>query len=121
MTNLLTFRMAIKWRLIAVMADREVDNQRLHELTGLHLGTIAKLRNNPPSRLDTDTLNKLCKALQCQPGDLLRYVPDENDNQGAIEEQKEASSQKLLEPQQRCRKQLRSKAILKVIPRRRTA
>jgi putative transcriptional regulator len=74
--SILTSQMAIKWRLIAVMADQEVDNQELHELTGLHLGTIAKLRNNPPSRIDTDTLNKLCMALRCQPGDLLRYVPD---------------------------------------------
>lgn len=73
--------MAIKWRLKAVMADREIDNQKLHELTGLHLGTIAKLRNNIPSRLETETLDKLCQALNCQPGDLLRYVeqPDKAD------------------------------------------
>lgn len=68
--------MAIKWRLTAVMADREIDNQRLHELTGLHLGTISKLRNNPPSRIDVITLNLLCTALDCQPGELLRFVPD---------------------------------------------
>ena len=63
----------LKWRLAAVMADREVDNDRLHELTGLHRGTISKLRNNPPSRVDMDTLNKLCEALNCQPGELLVY------------------------------------------------
>ena len=68
--------MAIKWRLNAVMADKEVDNQRLHELTGLHIGTISKLRNNPPARVDTKTLNLLCKALECQPGDLLRYIQE---------------------------------------------
>jgi putative transcriptional regulator len=28
-------------------------------------------------RIDTDTLEALCKALDCQPGDLLVYVPDE--------------------------------------------
>lgn len=44
--------MVIKWRLAAVMADREVDNQRLQELTGLHRGTISKLKNNLPARLD---------------------------------------------------------------------
>lgn len=68
--------MAIKWRLSAVMADREIDNQTLHLLTGLHLGTISKLRNNPPARIDVTTLNLLCHALSCQPGELLRFTPD---------------------------------------------
>lgn len=66
----------IKWRLKVIMAEKEIDNHQLHKLTGLHLGTISKLRNNPPARIETDTLNRLCNALQCQPGDLLRYVPD---------------------------------------------
>lgn len=68
---------AIKWRLAAVMADREIDNRQLHELTGLHLGTISKLRNKKPARLDTQTLDSLCKALNCEPGDLLRFIPDD--------------------------------------------
>ncbi len=81
MRNVLKVSVAIKWRLAAVMADREIDNQRLHELTGLHLGTISKLRNKKPSRLDTNTLDILCKALKCEPGDLLRFMPDEHDEQ----------------------------------------
>ena len=68
--------MAIKWRLSAVMADREIDNETLHLLTGLHPGTISRLRNNPPSRIDVITLNLLCQALNCQPGELLRFLPD---------------------------------------------
>ncbi len=81
MRNILKVSVAIKWRLAAVMADREIDNQTLHELTGLHLGTISKLRNKKPSRLDTNTLDILCKALKCEPGDLLRFMPDEHDEQ----------------------------------------
>lgn len=77
MTAILVPEMPIKWRLAAVMADREIDNQRLHELTGLHVGTISKLRNNPPRRVDIETLETLCKALECQPGDLLRYTPED--------------------------------------------
>ena len=69
--------MGIKWRLTAVMADREIDNSALKELTGFHLGTISKLRNRCPSRVDIDTLNRLCKALKCVPGDLLVWVDDE--------------------------------------------
>lgn len=71
------------------MADREIDNQRLHELTGLHLGTISKLRNKKPSRLDTNTLDILCKALNCEPGDLLRFVPDEDDLHSGVTKARE--------------------------------
>jgi len=85
---------AIKWRLAAVMADREIDNQKLHILTGLHLGTISKLRNKKPSRLDTQTLDILCKALSCEPGDLLRYVPDEKGDQAVNPEQEEVKELK---------------------------
>lgn len=77
MKSILGIPVAIKWRLAAVMADRDIDNQKLHQLTGLHLGTISKLRNKKPARLDTQTLDLLCKALKCEPGDLLRYLPDE--------------------------------------------
>lgn len=76
MFDLLAPPMAIKWRLAAVMADREVSNEKLQVLTGFHAGTISKLRNNPPKRVDIDTLDKLCRALSCNPGDLLRYMPD---------------------------------------------
>lgn len=78
MSQLLATPMAIKWRLTAVMADREVDNEKLQELTGFHPGTISKLRNNPPRRIDVETLDKLCQALACTPGDLLRYVPGQD-------------------------------------------
>lgn len=69
--------MPIKWRLAVLMADREVDYRELAERTGMHPGTVSKLKNNLPARLDMETLKALCKALNCQPGDLLRYIPDE--------------------------------------------
>lgn len=78
MVQMLASPMTIKWRLTAVMADREIDNDRLQELTGFHPGTISKLRNNPPKRIDVETLNKLCSALNCSPGDLLKYIKDES-------------------------------------------
>ena len=92
MTTKICELMAIKWRLSAVMADREIDNQALHLLTGLHPGTISKLRNNPPSRIDVVTLNLLCTALDCQPGELLRFLPDPPQ-----QEEKTHRSNKLLE------------------------
>ena len=69
-------RMKIKWRLAVVMAEREINSQRLHELTGLHRVNISRLKTNPPDRLSMSTLNKLCTALKCQPGDLLQQIED---------------------------------------------
>jgi putative transcriptional regulator len=70
--------MVIKWRLAAVMADREMDYRQVAEAAGLHYVTVNKLKNSyeMPPRLDRTTLEKLCQVLNCQPSDLLRYVPD---------------------------------------------
>lgn len=69
----------IKWRLAAVMADREMDYKDVAALTGLNPSTVSGHKNlrEMPSRLDRKTLNLYCKALKCEPGDLLRYVEDE--------------------------------------------
>jgi putative transcriptional regulator len=71
-------RMPIRWRLAVLMAELNLDNKDLVAATGLHATTISKLKTTRemPPRLDRDTLERLCKALQCQPGDLLRYEPD---------------------------------------------
>lgn len=74
--------MVIKWRLAAVMADREIDYREVAQRAGLHHVTVNKLKNSyeMPPRLDRTTLEKLCKVLNCQPSDLLRYVPTEEMN-----------------------------------------
>lgn len=71
--------MTIKWRLAAVMADREIDYKELAEKTGMHPVTANKLKKTFAFnfQLTPNTLDKLCKALDCQPGDLLRYEPEE--------------------------------------------
>ena len=56
---------------------------RGHSLTywlrqnGFHSATVTKLRKN--ERINTDTLNALCKLLEVQPGDILEYVEDSAD------------------------------------------
>ena len=42
---------------------------------GFHSATVNKLRKN--ERVNTDTVNGLCKLLNCQPGDIMEYVEDE--------------------------------------------
>ncbi len=66
--------MSIKWKLAAIMADRECSNKTLSELTDFHEVTISKLRGGMPDRLEKVTLERLCVALQCQPGDLMEWV-----------------------------------------------
>ena len=81
MLKLLNKSMAIKWRLAVIMADREMDYKELAEKAGLHRVTVSKHKNmkTMPSRLDSETLEKYCRILNCQPGDLMRYIPDEPD------------------------------------------
>ncbi|NEP61658.1 MAG: helix-turn-helix transcriptional regulator [Symploca sp. SIO2D2] len=58
------------------MADREIEYKELAELTGMHPGTVSRHRNlkEMPERLEYETLESYCKALNCQPGDLLVRV-----------------------------------------------
>lgn len=42
---------------------------------GVHPATVNKLKRN--ERVNTDTINLLCRLLDCQPGDIMEYVEDE--------------------------------------------
>jgi putative transcriptional regulator len=70
--------MSVKWRLNVLMAERYLKNKDLTEATGMHPVTISKLKNSQkmPERLERATLEKLCAALNCQPGDLMLWEPD---------------------------------------------
>ena len=48
----------------------------LQELSGLNKNTLYSFYKGDMKRFDADTLNALCKALECQPGDLLMYEDD---------------------------------------------
>jgi len=66
----------IQFRLKVVQAERNISNNQLSQETGLSLASICKLRNYAPVRLDLRTLNLLCVALDCTPGDLLKRLPE---------------------------------------------
>lgn len=70
----------IEWRLAKLMAERGVNYKMLGAATGMHPNTISKLKHNPPTRLEMTTLIQLCRALNCQPGDLLTYQPEPSDD-----------------------------------------
>ncbi|NET61652.1 MAG: helix-turn-helix transcriptional regulator [Symploca sp. SIO2E6] len=60
------------------MAERYLNNKDLMEATGMHPVAISKLKNSQemPEKLERATLEKLCTALKCQPGDLMLWEPD---------------------------------------------
>lgn len=67
----------IHWRLAIVMAERDISNKELASLMGMHPRSVSRLKvRRRLTRIDEDTLNALCKALNCQPGDLMVYEPD---------------------------------------------
>lgn len=69
----------IRWRLRIVMADRNVSAHDLAEWMGMSRVSVSRLRNTRNDsfpRITGDVLNKLCKYLNCLPGDLIEYIPD---------------------------------------------
>lgn len=69
--------MAIILRLDRVMADRKISLNELSERVGVSNVNLSKLKTGKVSAIRFSTLNAICKALACQPGDILEYVEDE--------------------------------------------
>jgi putative transcriptional regulator len=57
--------------------------RQIAEETGLATSTLTGLTANRARRVDYDTLNALCKYLECKPGDILEYVADDEDDSEA--------------------------------------
>ena len=49
----------------------------LEEKTGISLNNLSILKTGKAKAVRFSTLNEVCKALNCQPGDILQYIPDE--------------------------------------------
>ncbi len=69
--------MAIIINLDVVMAKRKVGLTELAGEIDITLANLSILKNNKAKAVRLTTLDSICKALDCQPGDILQYVPDE--------------------------------------------
>lgn len=69
--------MAIILRLDRVMADRKISLKDLSEQVGVSNVNLSKLKTGKVSAIRFSTLDAICKALNCQPGDILEYESDE--------------------------------------------
>lgn len=69
--------MPIIVNLDVMMAKRRMGAGELAETIGITPANLSILKNNKAKAVRFSTLEALCKALDCQPADLLEYRPDE--------------------------------------------
>lgn len=74
--------MAIVINLDVVMAKRKIGLTELAGEVDITLANLSILKNNKAKAVRFSTLDSICKALNCQPGDILEYVEDEDDGNG---------------------------------------
>ncbi|MFT4143987.1 MAG: helix-turn-helix transcriptional regulator [Mobilitalea sp.] len=60
-----------------VMAQRKIGLTELASQVDLTLANLSILKNNKAKAIRFSTLEAICKALNCQPGDILTYIEDE--------------------------------------------
>ncbi|MBQ4428305.1 MAG: helix-turn-helix transcriptional regulator [Clostridia bacterium] len=63
-------------RLDRVMADRKISLKELSDRVGVSNVNLSKMKTGRISAIRFSTLEAICEALSCQPGDILEYDPD---------------------------------------------
>lgn len=65
--------MAIIVNLDVMMATRKMSLNELSEIVNISLANLSKLKTGKVKAVRFSTLNAVCEALDCQPGDILEY------------------------------------------------
>lgn len=68
--------MAIMVNLDVMMAKRKMSLGELAQKVDITMANLSILKNNKARAVRFSTLEAICKALDCQPGDILEFVPD---------------------------------------------
>jgi len=80
--------MPIKLNLDRVMLERQISLTDLADRIGITLANLSILKTNKARAIRFSTLEALCRVLQCQPGELLEFVPgaegEASDTEGAV-------------------------------------
>lgn len=74
--------MSIIINLDVMMAKRKITAGELAQKIGITNANLSILKNNKAKAIRFTTLDEICKALDCQPGDILEYQPDPVDVTG---------------------------------------
>lgn len=67
----------INVRLDYLLLDKRMKLKDLAEATGIALNNLSVLKTNKARAIRFTTLESICKAMDCTPGELLEYIPDE--------------------------------------------
>lgn len=70
--------MAIIIQLDVMMAKRKIGLMELAEKINITPANLSILKNNKAKAIRLSTLEEICKALDCQPGDIIEYVEDKD-------------------------------------------
>ena len=71
--------MKIVVNLDVMMAKRKMSLNELSQRVDITLANLSILKNNKARAIRFSTLAAICSALDCQPGDILEFVPEEGD------------------------------------------
>lgn len=71
--------MPIMVNLDVMMARRKMSLNELAQRVDITLANLSILKNNHAKAVRFTTLEAICRVLDCQPGDILEYVPDPTD------------------------------------------
>ena len=63
-----------------MLAKRKMSVTELSERVGITMANISILKNGKAKAIRIETLDKICCALDCQPGDILEWVPGDEEN-----------------------------------------
>ena len=76
----------ISCNLPILLAERRLRVADLVRMTDISKSTLHGIYNDETTRIEFDTLSKLCNVLEVTPGDILKYVPDELNKESSSEE-----------------------------------
>ena len=71
--------MAIAVDIDVALAKRKMSVGDFAAAVGITPANVAVLKNGRAKAVRFSTLDSICRVLDCQPGDILRFVPDEGD------------------------------------------
>ncbi len=63
-----------------MMAKRKISSNELAEKIDITPANLSILKTGKAKAIRFSTLERLCEALNCQPGDILEYLPNKSDN-----------------------------------------
>lgn len=66
----------IKVNLAKVLIDKKMTSKKLATIVGITEANLSNFKNGKMKGIRLETLNRICMALDCQPGDILEYIPE---------------------------------------------